>query len=133
MNYWIMKSEPKAYSWETLVREKKTCWNGIRNYQARNNMTKMKVGDIAFFYYSGGVCQIIGLVKMIKEAYPDHTADDPRWIMVDIEPIRLLKKPIDLKIIKQIPELQQTSLVKQSRLSVSSLTKKEFDLILSLE
>lgn len=115
------------------MKEKKTCWNGIRNYQARNNMAKMKVGDIAFFYYSGGVCQIIGLVKIIKEAYPDHTADDPRWIMVDIEPIRLLKKPIDLKTIKQIPELQQTSLVKQSRLSVSSLTKKEFDLIVSLE
>lgn len=133
MNYWIMKSEPKAYSWEALVKEKKTCWNGIRNYQARNNMSKMKGGDIAFFYYSGGVCQIIGLVKIIKESYPDHTADDPRWIMVDIEPIRLLKKPINLKTIKQIPELQQTSLVKQSRLSVSSLTKKEFDLILSLE
>lgn len=132
MNYWILKSEPEAYSWDTLVKEKKTHWNGVRNYQARNNMALMKVGDMALLYHSGDERQVVGIARVIKEAYPDHTAADPRWIMVDVEAVKPVKTPIPLKLIKEIPELQQTKLVRQPRLSVSPMTKKEYDMLLTL-
>lgn len=133
MNYWIMKSEPEAYAWDTLVKEKKTPWNGVRNYQARNNMVAMKVGDLVLYYHSGDERQVVGIARVIREAYPDHTADDPRWVMVDIEPVKPLKTPIPLKLIKEIPELKNTKLVRQARLSVSPLAKKEYDTILGLQ
>lgn len=132
MNYWIIKSEPDAYSWDTFVKDGKTFWNGIRNYQARNNMLAMKKGDLALFYHSGTERRVMGIAKVVKEAYPDHTADDPQWIMVDIEMVKPVRKNVDLKTIKEVPELQQTRLVKQGRLSVSPLTKKQYDLILAL-
>lgn len=131
MNYWILKTEPETYSWETLMKEKRTAWNGVRNYQARNNLAKMKKGDLAFFYHSGKEKQIVGIVRIIKEHYPDHTADDPRWIMVDVEPVKPLKKPIALSLIKEIPELQHIKLVRHSRLSVSEIAKNEFEIILN--
>lgn len=132
MNYWVIKSEPQAYSWETFCKEKKTFWNGVRNFQARNNMVKMKVGDLALFYHSGGECRVMGIAKVIKEAYPDHTADDPRWMMVDVEVLKPLKKPVHLHLIKEISELSEIKLVRQARLSVSEIDKKSFELILKL-
>lgn len=133
MNYWILKSEPGAYSWETLVREKKTPWNGVRNYQARNNLAAMKVGDLALFYHSGSERRVVGIVRVVRESYPDHTTvDDPRWVMVDIEPVKPLMTPVMLSIIKEVPALAQTKLVRQARLSVSPATKKEFEIILKL-
>lgn len=133
MNYWILKTEPETYSWETLMKEKRTAWNGVRNYQARNNLAKMKKGDLAFIYHSGKAREVVGLARVIKESYPDHTAEDPRWIMVDVEPVKPLKKPINLSLIKEIPELKNIHLVRQGRLSVSEITKDEFNVILSLD
>lgn len=132
MQYWILKTEPATYSWDTFIREKKTFWNGVRNYQARNNLSKMKVGDLAFFYHSGEERQIMGISKVAKEAYQDNLTDDPRWVMVDVEPVKALKTPVSLSLIKEVPELQHIKLVRQSRLSVSELTKEEFELIQSL-
>ena len=133
MNYWILKSEPEAYSWETLVREKKTPWNGVRNYQARNNLAAMKVGDLALFYHSGAQRRVVGIARVVREAYPDHTtADDLRWVMVDVEPVKPLVTPVTLSIIKEVAALAQTKLVRQARLSVSPVTKKEFEFILKL-
>ena len=132
MHYWIIKSEPATYSWDTLVKDKKTFWNGVRNYMARNNLAKMKVGDLAFFYHSGDERQIVGIARIIKEAYPDPSADDPRWVMVDVEAVKPLNKPVELKLIKEVPELKNIHLVRQGRLSVSEVNKKEFDIILAL-
>ncbi|MEK7672273.1 MAG: EVE domain-containing protein [Patescibacteria group bacterium] len=132
MNYWIIKSEPATYSWDNLVKDKKTFWNGVRNYMARNNLAKMKVGDLAFFYHSGDERQIVGIARIIKEAYPDPSADDPRWVMVDVEAVKPVTKPVELKLIKEIPELKNIHLVRQGRLSVSEINKKEFDVILTL-
>lgn len=134
MNYWIMKSEPDAYPWERLVREKRTHWDGIRNYQARNNMGLMKVGDLVLFYHSGDERRVVGVARIVREAYPDFTAPegDARWTMVDIVPVKPFRESVDLATIKEVPELSETRLVRQSRLSVSSLTRKEFEMILRL-
>lgn len=131
-NYWILKTEPATYSWGTFVKEKKTFWNGVRNYQARNNLAKMKVGDLAFFYHSGEERRIVGIMKVKREAHQDNLTEDPRWVMVDVEPVKSLNTSVELSLIKEIPELQKIKLVKQSRLSVSEITKKEFELILAL-
>ncbi len=135
MNYWILKSEPAAYAWDTLVREKKTPWNGVRNYQARNNLAAMKMGDLALFYHSGAERRVVGIARVVRAAYPDHTpgyADGPSWVMVDVEPVKPLVTPVTLSIIKEVPALAQTKLVRQARLSVSPVTKKEFEIILKL-
>lgn len=132
MNYWILKTEPATYSWDTFVREKKTHWNGVRNYQARNNLAKMKSGDLAFFYHSGENREIIGISKVTNEAHQDNLTDDPRWVMVDVEPVKALIKPVELSLIKEIPELKNIHLIRQGRLSVSQISKKEFTLILNL-
>lgn len=130
--YWIIKSEPAAYSWSSFLEEKIAHWDGVRNYQARNNLSKMKVGDLAFFYHSVTERKVVGVAKVIKEAYPDTTTDDPRWVMVDFKPVMALKNPVSLDLIKEVPELGELKLVKQGRLSVSEITKKEFKLILKL-
>ncbi len=114
------------------MKEKKTFWNGVRNYQARNNLAKMKVGDLAFFYHSGAERKILGIARIIKEAYPDHTADDPRWVMVDVAAVKALNSAVSLSLIKEVPELKNIKLVRQGRLSVSEIDKKEFEIILSL-
>lgn len=132
MQYWILKTEPATYSWDTFLKEKKTFWNGVRNYQARNNLAKMKVGDLGFFYHSGEERRIIGVAKVTREAHQDNLTDDSRWVMVDMEPVKALKTPVSLSLIKEVPELQHIKLVRQSRLSVSELTKEEFELIQSL-
>lgn len=132
MGYWIIKTEPSTYSWDTFVKEKKTFWNGVKNYQARNNLAKMKVDDLAFFYHSGDERKIVGIAKIIKEAYPDHTAKDPGWVMVDIEMVKPVVRPVELGLIKATPELQTIHLVRQGRLSVSEINEKEFKIILQL-
>lgn len=132
MNYWILKSEPEAYSWEMLIKDTKTSWNGVRNYQARNNLAAMRMGDLALFYHSGAERRVVGIARVVRESYPDHTADDPCWVMVDVEPVKPLVALVTLGTIKEVPVLAQTKLVRQARLSVSQVTKREFDIILKL-
>lgn len=130
MNYWLLKSEASVYSWYDLVREGKTFWNGVRNYQARNNLRNMKVGDLAFFYHSMDEKDIVGVAEIVKEAYPDK--DDPAWSMVDIIPVKALEKKISLELMKQVTELKSLRLLRHTRLSVCDLTKQEFETILKL-
>jgi predicted RNA-binding protein with PUA-like domain len=130
MNYWLMKSEPGTYSWDDLVRDKKTGWDGVRNFQARSNLKAMKKGDLAFFYHSGDDKAIIGIAKISKEAYPDPT--DAEWVAVEVVPEKKLKNMVTLAQIKADKRLQNMVLVKASRLSVQPVRKEEFDLILSL-
>ena len=130
MNYWLVKSEPGTFSWDDLVRDKKTVWDGVRNFQARNNLKNMKKGDLAFFYHSGEDKAIVGIGKIIKEGYPEPK--DNNWIAVDIAPDKKLKKPVTLAQIKADKRLVNMVLVKASRLSVQPVKAEEFDLILAL-
>lgn len=132
MNYWILKTEPSAYSWQKLMEEGGTLWDGVRNYQARNNMKAMQKGDRALIYHSVSEKKIHGIATVTRTAYPDPTTDDKRWVAVDIAPLETLSRTISLEEIKQQKALQDTALIKQSRLSVVPLTKKEFEFILSL-
>jgi predicted RNA-binding protein with PUA-like domain len=132
MNYWLVKSEPSTYSWEDFVKEKRTFWNGVRNFQARNNLKAMKEGDLVFFYHSVNNPSVVGIAKVVREFYKDPTTDDANWVVVDLEPYQALKYPVSLQKIKQTPELQNIALIRQSRLSVMPLKKEEFDLILAL-
>lgn len=120
-----MKTEPGTYSWEDLVRDKRTHWDGVRNYQARNNMRTMKKGDLVFIYHSVNEKVIKGIAKVVKEAYPDHTAKEGDWSMVDISPVEELK-PLSLAEIKTNPRLFEMVLVKNSRLSVQPVKKGEW-------
>lgn len=132
MNYWLVKQEPSKYSWEQFIQDKETYWDGVRNYQARNNLKEMKKGDPVLFYHSVIGKEVVGVAKITKEAYPDPTTDDDRWVVVDLKPIVTMKKTVTLEDIKSHPDLQSIALVKQSRLSVSPLTKKEFEIILAM-
>ncbi len=132
MNYWIIKSEPVKYPWDKLVKDGSTFWDGVRNYTARNNLREMKVGDICCFYHSNEGKEIVGLAKVIKESYQDPTTPDPAWVVVDIEPLERLKKPVTLEQMKKEPMLQNIDLIRIGRLSVSKLKKEEFDFILEL-
>jgi len=132
MNYWLVKSEPFKYSWEKFVEDGKTFWDGVRNYQARNNLKAMKVGDLVMFYHSNEGKEIVGYAEVITEHYQDPTTDDTNWVVVDLKPISPLKKPVSLEIIKSEPKLSNMALVKQGRLSVTPLTKIEFDCILEI-
>ncbi|MEM1406018.1 MAG: EVE domain-containing protein [Bacteroidota bacterium] len=132
MNYWLMKSEPGAYSWDDLVRDKRTFWDGVRNYQARNNMKDMKVGDLALYYHSVNEKCAVGIAKIVREFYPDSTTDDERWVMVDIEPVEKFKKPVTLAEVKADERLSQMVLVNNSRLSVQPVKKEEFDIIVGM-
>jgi predicted RNA-binding protein with PUA-like domain len=130
MNYWLVKSEPSTFSWDDLVRDKKTVWDGVRNFQARNNLKAMKKGDLTFFYHSNEDKAIVGIGKIIKEGYPEPKDND--WIAVDIAPDKKLKKPVTLAQIKADKRLANMVLVKASRLSVQPVKAEEFDLILAL-
>ncbi len=132
MNYWLMKTEPGTYSWDDLVRDKKTHWDGVRNYQARNNMKEMKVGDMALYYHSVKEKCVVGIVKIVKEYYQDPTTTDPNWVVVDIAPIEPLKNPVTLAQIKRDDRLAQMVLVKNSRLSVQPVKKEEFDMVIAM-
>lgn len=132
MNYWLVKSEPEAYSWQEFVQKKEEVWDGVRNYQARNNLNAMKTGDLVLFYHSGGERQVMGIAEVIKESYQDPTTEDTRWTSVDLKLVEELPRPVSLKEIKGDDRLQNIALVRQSRLSVMPLLKEEFDVILSL-
>lgn len=132
MNYWLVKQEPEAYSWDDLVRDVSTAWEGVRNFQARNNLQKMKAGDQVLFYHSVGPREVVGIAKVTQEAFPDATADDPRWVAVELTAVKPLRRPVHLDQIKEAPALQDVPLIKQSRLSVMPLKKEEFQAILKL-
>lgn len=132
MNHWLVKSEPFKYSWDQFSKDGKTMWDGVRNYQARNNLREMKKGDLVLWYHSNEGLEVVGIAKVVKEHYPDPTTDNPAWLVVDLKPHKKLKKPVSLEIIKADPRLQNIGLVRQGRLSVQALTAPEFDAILEL-
>lgn len=132
MNYWLMKTEPNTYSWDDLVKDGRTFWDGVRNYAARNHMKDMKVGDLAFIYHSVAERDIVGIAKIVKEHYQDPTTDDDRWVAVDIAPERPLKKRVNLSEIKTDERLKEMALVRIGRLSVQPVRKEEFDIILAM-
>ena len=132
MNHWLVKSEPFKYSWEKFLKDKKAVWDGVRNYAARNNMRAMKKGDLVFFYHSNEGLEIVGIAKVVKEAYQDPTTDDPAWSVVELAPYKTLKHPVTLAQIKADKQLEQMQLVKLSRLSVAAIKPYEFDRIIAL-
>lgn len=132
MNYWLVKSEPDAYSWDRFVKEGKAIWDGVRNYQARNNLKAMRKGDLALFYHSVSDKEVVGYAEVVKEHYPDPTTDDHRWVVVEMVPREALAKPVTLAMIKSDERLENIALVKQARLSVMPLKQEEFDTILQL-
>lgn len=132
MNYWLIKSEPFKYSWDHFVEEGKSMWDGVRNYQARNNMMAMKENDLALFYHSNEGKEIVGLAKVSKEHYPDPTTEDLRWVVVEFIPIEKFPRTVTLAQIKADPLLSQMELIRQSRLSVVQVRVEEFDHIIGL-
>ena len=132
MQYFLVKSEPFKYSWDQFNKDGRTFWDGVRNYQARNNMKEMKEGDLVLFYHSNEGKNVVGIAKVVKEFYQDPTTDDDRWVVVDLAPIESLKNPVSLETIKGDERLKDISLVRQGRLSVTTLKVEEFDRIVEL-
>jgi len=132
MNYWLIKSEPNAYSFDDLLKDGKTYWDGVRNYQARNNMKAMQPGDLALFYHSVSEKSVVGIAECVKEFYQDPTTDDDRWVVVDFAAKKKLKRTVSLAEIKEKDELSEMVLLKNSRLSVQPVKKEEFDLIIQM-
>jgi predicted RNA-binding protein with PUA-like domain len=132
MNHWLVKSEPFKYSWDQFEKEGKTFWDGVRNYQARNNLRNMKKGDLVLWYHSNEGMEVVGIAKVVKEAYQDPTTDETAWVVVDLKPFKKLKRAVSLAEIKADSRLQQIGLVRQGRLSVQGLLAEEFDAILDL-
>jgi predicted RNA-binding protein with PUA-like domain len=130
--YWLVKSEPFKYSWDDLVKDGSTYWDGVRNYQARNNLREMKVGDYALYYHSNEGKEVVGIAKVTRSAYQDPTTDDDRWVVVDVAPVKPLKVPVALAQIKADPQLLQIPLVTHSRLSVMPIEKSDFERIVEL-
>jgi len=126
MNYWLVKSEPAAYAWEVLVKDGRTAWTGVRNFQARNNLRAMKSGDLVCFYHSVTEKQVVGVARVAREFYADATATEGDWSCVDLIPVRALVRPVGLEDIKADGVLREMPLVKQSRLSVTPLTPVQF-------
>jgi predicted RNA-binding protein with PUA-like domain len=129
MNYWLLKSEPTAYSWDQLVKDGRTQWSGVRNFQAASNLKAMKKGDRAFFYHSGEGLAIVGIVEIVKEAYPDPSDKDGRFVMVDVKPVAPVKTPVTLAAVKAEKKLADLALVRHSRLSVGPVGAEEWRLI----
>ena len=132
MKYWLLKSEPDAWSWDDQVKEGASMWDGVRNYQARNNLKEMKKNDLCFFYHSVTERSIVGIVKVVKEYYPDPTDKTDRFVVVDVKATKKLKNPVSLDQIKENNKLKNIALVKQSRLSVMPLKKDEWDIIIKM-
>lgn len=130
--YWMVKQEPETYSWDDFVSDGRTDWSGVRNYQARNNLRQMKVGDKVLFYHSGKEKAVVGLAEVVKSAYPDPTANDSQWVAVDLKPTKALGTPVPLAAIRYDKRLSQLPLIRQSQLSVMSLDKDEFDVIVGM-
>ena len=132
MAYWLVKSEPFKYSWDQFVADKKTFWDGVRNYAARNNLKAMKKGEEVFFYHSNEGLEIVGIAKVVKEYYQDPTTDEEAWVVVDLAPVRKLKKPVTLAQIKANKALANMAILKLGRLSVTPVTAEEWEEILSI-
>ncbi len=132
MNFWLMKSEPFKYPWEKMLKDKRTHWDGVRNFQASNNLKAMKKGDQAFFYHSNEGKEIVGIVEIVKEYYPDPSDDAGRFGMVDVAPVKALKNPVTLAVIKAHDDLKDMALVRQSRLSVCPVTPAQWKTICKL-
>jgi predicted RNA-binding protein with PUA-like domain len=132
MNYWIVKSEPEAYSWSQLVKDSVTAWTGVRNFAARNNLRAMKSGDVVFFYHSGDEKSVVGLARLKKEFYPDPTATEGDWSVVDLAPEMVLARPVTLAQIKGDKILKEMVLARQSRLSVSPVRREQSARLLAL-
>lgn len=132
MHYWLVKSEPFKYSWEKFNEDGRTFWDGVRNYQARNNLKEMKEGDLVLFYHSNEGKAVVGIAKVVKEFYQDPTTIDPNWVVVDLSPVESLKNPVTLEVIKADERLKDVGLVRQGRLSVMGMKREEFDRIVEL-
>ncbi|MDR6563997.1 MULTISPECIES: EVE domain-containing protein [Arcicella] len=132
MNYWLVKSEPFKYSWDDFVKQGTGMWDGVRNFQARNNLRAMQVNDLVLFYHSNEGMEVVGIAKVVKEAYQDPTTEDKNWVVVDLVPVEKLPKTVTLKQMKSDERLKDLSLIKQSRLSVTHIKPEEFDIILGL-
>ena len=132
MQHWLVKSEPVKYSWEKFNKDGRTFWDGVRNYQARNNLREMKEGDLVLFYHSNDGKEVVGIAKVVKEAYQDPTTDDKNWLVVDLSPVETLNNPVTLETIKADERLKDVGLVRQGRLSVMGLKREEFDRIVEL-
>jgi predicted RNA-binding protein with PUA-like domain len=132
MAYWLVKSEPSVYSWDTLVKEKETCWSGVRNYAARINLRAMKKGDEVLYYHSNEGVEIVGIAKVVKEAYQDPTTDDDRWVAVDIKAVKKLKKPVSLETLKKDKRFANMDLVRLGRLSVQTVKPEEWEWVMEL-
>ena len=132
MKYWLLKSEPDTWSWDNQVKEGASMWEGVRNYQARNNLKEMKKNDLCFFYHSVTEKSIVGIVKVVKEYYPDPTDKTDSFVVVDVKATKKLKNPVSLDQIKENNKLKNIALVKQSRLSVMPLKKTEWDIIIKM-
>jgi predicted RNA-binding protein with PUA-like domain len=130
--HWLVKQEPESYSWDSFVRDGSTLWEGVRNYQARNNLSAMAKGDSVLFYASGGPKEVVGIASVSKAAFPDATADEPGWVAVELKAVRPLGKAVTLAQIKADPKLSEILLVRNSRLSVIPLKAAEFDRIVEL-
>jgi predicted RNA-binding protein with PUA-like domain len=132
MAYWLVKSEPTSYSWDQLVKDKKTAWTGVRNYAARIHLNAMKKGDQVLFYHSNEGVEIVGISLVSRECFQDPTTDDERWVAVDIKPLRKLKKPVSLTSIKNDSRLSEMALVRLGRLSVQPVTGDEWNIVLEM-
>jgi predicted RNA-binding protein with PUA-like domain len=132
MNYWLVKSEPEKYSWEKFNKDGRTFWDGVRNYQARNNLREMKEGDLVLYYHSNEGKAVVGIAKVAKEFYQDPSTSDPNWVVVDLVPVEPLKSPVTLETIKADTQLKDVGLVRQGRLSVMGMKREEFDRIVQL-
>ena len=133
MAYWLVKSEPSAYSWDQLVKDKQTCWSGVRNYAARINLRAMKKGDEVLYYHSNEGMEIVAIAKVVKEAYQDPTTEDDRWVAVDLKPLRKLKKPVSLDMLKKDKRLANMDLVRLGRLSVQTVKPEEWAIVIEME
>ena len=131
-SYWLVKQEPEAYSWATFVKDGKTAWTGVRNFQARNNLHGMRKGDLVLFYHSVSEKQVVGIARLVKESYPDPSATEGDWSAVDLAPVKALRKPVTLDTMKADKVLREIPMMKQSRLSVTALTEGQFRCLLLL-
>jgi predicted RNA-binding protein with PUA-like domain len=131
-NYWMVKQEPEAYSWDTFIKEGRTAWTGVRNFQARNHLRAMRRGDLVLFYHSVSEKQVVGICRVEREAYPDPSAQEGDWSAVDLVPVKPLREPVTLNAIKADAVLKEMPLIRQSRLSVMPLAREQFERVLAL-
>ncbi len=132
MNYWLVKSEPSVYSWDQFVKDKKTAWEGVRNFAARNNLRAMKKGDRVLYYHSNEGLAVVGIAEVVKESYQDPTSDDPNWVVVDLKPLKAFREPVTLAQMKSDADFADMGLIRIGRLSVSSVSEHQFNKIINM-